>query len=91
MALSIGSLFEWTFSASAFSRGCHSTTLPPALGLIKLWLFVISSGFCQDLYGSGEQVDDADEGLDISVSSRPCLGSLEDPVKGLDAAVVVFG
>ena len=41
------------------------------------------------LYRRSQQVDDADEGVIVSVSPGPAFGGLEDAVERLDACVAV--
>ena len=53
------------------------------------WLFVVSSGFEELLDRRSQQVDDADEGVIVSVSPGPAFGGLEDAVERLEASVAV--
>ena len=55
----------------------------------KKWLFVVSSGFQKMLDRRGQQVDDADERVIVSVSPGPAFGGLEDAVERLEASVAV--
>ena len=52
-------------------------------------LFVVSSGFEELLDRRSQQVDDADEGVIVSVSPGPAFGGLEDAVERLEASVAV--
>ena len=55
----------------------------------NLGLFVVSSGFEELLDRRSQQVDDADEGVIVSVSPGPAFGGLEDAVERLEASVAV--
>ena len=55
----------------------------------KKWLFVVSSGFQKMLDRRGQQVDDADERVIVSVSPGPAFGGLEDAVERFEASVAV--
>ena len=52
-------------------------------------LLVRSSGFEQILYWGRQQIDHADEGVIVPVSSGPAFGCLEDSVECLDPGIVV--
>ena len=43
------------------------------------------------MYGSSQQVDDADEGLIVAISSGPALGSLKDTVERFKPGVAMTG
>ena len=55
----------------------------------KKGLFVVSSGFEELLDRRSQQVDDADEGVIVSVSPGPAFGGLEDAVERFEASVAV--
>ena len=64
-------------------------SVPPVETAFYSWLFDVSSGFEQTLYGSCNQVNNIDEGVIVSIASCPALCSLEDAVERFDPGVTV--